>query len=259
MVDENTQTTPMPDGRILYGYLFLSPTIKADLTEGAEYDIAINGVVYRRVCTAPGGPDDPIHGLGNLALGEMGEDTGEDWLFYAYAGEPGFFVGVFATTNAEYKTVAVSAEGTLIHPIEDRFIPASVARKGDVNWQAIPDKPFGVTVVNLASPMTLAEMRYDGSYTAGLGFLPQRIAAGERYLVSVDGEITEWVAQQGDSGVYLGEDPRAFNEADTLPEGAYSIWQTSNSILVYLFGDRTAPIIGVAHVEIKYIDERVIP
>ena len=266
VMDENTQTMPMPDGRTLYGYMFHPLPITENLTEGQEYQVAIDGVTHRKTCVVPDVVGIPYRLLGNLALLQIGEDTGEDWVFFAQSTEhptisgADYWVGMFATTNTEYKTVAVSAQGTVVHQIEDRFIPASVARKDEITWATIPDKPFGVTVTSLAAPMTLAEMRYTGSYSYGMGFLPKRITAGERYLVSMDGEITEWVAQQSDNDVYLGVDPKTFTGGGAISDGAYSIHQPSiGSLLVYLAGERTQPIIGVAHVEIKYIDERVIP
>lgn len=134
VMDENTQTMPMPDGRTLYGYLLHPLPITENLTEGEEYQITIDGITYRKTCVVPDVDGIPYRFLGNLALFQMGEDTGEDWAFFVQEADdpPGYWVGMFATTNTEYKTVAVSAQGTVVHPIEDRFIPASVARKTDI-------------------------------------------------------------------------------------------------------------------------------
>ena len=53
-------------------------------------------------------------------------------------------VGVYSMLTEQYPRVKSLTYGsTTIHPLDEKFIPESIARKTDVTWESLPDKPFG--------------------------------------------------------------------------------------------------------------------
>lgn len=105
------------------------------LESGKTYVVNFNGVEY--VCTAfP--LDDAMVFIGNGVMGDVGDDTGEPFLFANYASS---LLCDFAVNNAEQDnttgTVSITKIEEVVHQLDEKYIPEL-----KVSYDDLEDKPF---------------------------------------------------------------------------------------------------------------------
>lgn len=101
------------------GYVAFDPSKSVSLSAGDSIRVVIDGVVYNTVLT-----DDNSAGIllgGNAGLWELGENTGEPFLFAVEADVPGIVV-----SGAEGETHVVSVYTMAFSTIDEKFLPESV-------------------------------------------------------------------------------------------------------------------------------------
>ena len=91
-----------------------------NVVEGQTYAVNWDGTEYECVCVI----SNSMSLLGNLSIMNMGDDTGEPFL-YAYS--KNITLGMFATldTYASH-TIGVKTTGEIVTPMAEEFLPASV-------------------------------------------------------------------------------------------------------------------------------------
>ena len=96
----------------------LTPGFK--VVEGQTYAVNWDGTEYECV----GVVSNSLPMLGNLSIMNMGDDTGEPFL-YAY--NKNLTLGMFATIDASAShTIGVKTTGEIVTPMAEEFLPASV-------------------------------------------------------------------------------------------------------------------------------------
>lgn len=87
-----------------------------------------------------------------------------------------------------------------VHPLDEKFVPETIARKTDVIWESLPDKPFYTETVEpevfeVANLQFSPQVNQDdvGIYMAQLGSSTEfmTLYEGNKYTVNWDGVITE--------------------------------------------------------------------
>lgn len=113
-----------------------------DIISGETYRINWDGVDYTCVAFDMSTDIVPAVMVGNLAIAGM-EDTGEPFLIQRMRDESTDICVMGSYTSESSHSVTIYGSGNAVHTIDEKFIPDSIARKSDVTWENLPDKPFG--------------------------------------------------------------------------------------------------------------------
>ena len=154
------------------------------LVEGQTYAVNWDGTEYECVCVAI----NSIPCIGNLSNMNMGDDTGEPFI-YTY--DKNQATGIFATldTSASH-TVSVKTTGEIVTPIAEEFLPAGVGT--------------AALIINPNGNRYGSELTYDELYERLLGgkqVVLHRVSYNE-YLY-----LTKWRNESnGDIVLTFGED-----------------------------------------------------
>lgn len=110
--------------------------------------------------------------------------------------------------NAELSSVSLTYGSTVVHQLDEKWIPDSIARKTDVTWENLPDKPFGdnQTVIewNNSTDTTGSDsFEYGSSIFAKISDIAPGVSELDSAIISMtaDGNTQSFVAKDayGDS------------------------------------------------------------
>ena len=198
---------------------------------GKSYTVIINGIEH--IVTAEYYASWECIILGNAAiLDGMYDGTGLDFAIDNYNDGSTYFNAVTAGTYS----VTIKGLAEIVNPIDEKYIPGTIARKDDVSWSSLKNKPFGpITgkMIRTVCDITVAaedlkerEGIYQTVYQTGYIYAADFYLGDYTYEVIIDG--VSYYTQAGDG----------YSNFDYL--GSYDLFQNSNAeypFLIYKDGN----------------------
>jgi hypothetical protein len=265
--------------------LYISQVVEGVAFEdGKTYRINWDGSEYVCDCMLVMSDDEfSVLFIGNLSLmSPEAPNSGEPFLIECvYGMEHNVYMCAIGTTSTlSTHSVVISGETSVVTALDEKFIPDTIARKADVTWENLPDKPFGEELVvgEEIFPETTLDFQADdqtqayGLVVATIELDRDMIEDGKTYNFVIDGisyETKPVFGEGEDEGqVMLGNAALMVPELEDngLPFAAgfvtYGSGAPADILAIFLVGDSDAQhtvSISVGGSSIKYLDEIYIP
>jgi hypothetical protein len=194
---------------------------------GKSYTVIINGIEH--IVTAEYYASWECIILGNAAiLDGMYDGTGLDFAIDNYNDGSTYFNAATAGTY----TVAIKGLAEIVNPIDEKYIPDTIARKDDVSWSSLKNKPFG--------PITGKMIRTVCDITVAAEDLKERSGAYQTdYIYAADFYLGDYTYEVIIDGVsYYTQAVDGYNNFDYL--GSIDVLNHSNAeypFLIYKDGN----------------------
>lgn len=218
------------------------------LVDGQSYTVVLNGDAYPATVVVDADMNDMFIECVDsdnveFSFGYNWNQVGSNYVYYAKRG-----TFTFSILQGEVK------------PLEEKYIPETIARKADVTWENLPDKPFALAHTTILAETEIAPVFDDNGENADYNGIPlaEQVVEGEAYILIVDEVEYKTVAMMDEMGdVYLGYE--GYTTPDTLRINIMCYVETDGIPTVYIRDSQYETHTLAIFKDDKKIDESALP